>query len=192
MSHFSSQATEIVLELVNDITDLSELENLDFSRLVHERAENECSYNGECIEIIDALESDYHVHVDNETMEVELSDYNTVMRAYAFQLAVVAMHDAVSNAVSELKANIELYNEEVERLADHYNTDIDLDTCSNFGDCEYGWEAHNYETNDGVMIWSDEKVSCAYNPNLLEGESVAVSFKVLGCTYINTCFAPSK
>ena len=53
----------------------------------------------------------------------------------------------------------------------------------------YGWEAHNYETDCGICIWSDEKLPYAYNPRLLEGELYAIEGQING-VYISACWEP--
>jgi hypothetical protein len=59
------------------------------------------------------------------------------------------------------------------------------------GSSLYGWEAHNYETDCGICIWSDEKVHYAYNPSLLEGELWAIEGTWNGLT-IGACWTPAN
>lgn len=59
------------------------------------------------------------------------------------------------------------------------------------GSSIYGWEAHNYETDCGICIWSDEKVPYAYNPKLLEGELWAIEGTASNLT-IGACWTPSN
>ncbi|PCJ39023.1 MAG: hypothetical protein COA71_14645 [SAR86 cluster bacterium] len=55
----------------------------------------------------------------------------------------------------------------------------------------YGWEAHNYETNEGTCVWSDEEAPYAYNPSLLEGELWAIE-KTVGPMTIGAAWYPEK
>jgi len=55
----------------------------------------------------------------------------------------------------------------------------------------YGWAAHNYETDEGTCVWSDEELPCAYNPSLLEGELWAIE-KTVGPITIGACWYPEK
>jgi hypothetical protein len=55
------------------------------------------------------------------------------------------------------------------------------------GSSIYGWEAHNYETDTGICIWSDEPGH--YYANLLEGELWAVEGEVCGLT-VGACWEP--
>lgn len=60
------------------------------------------------------------------------------------------------------------------------------------GSSIYGWEAHNYETDCGICIWSDEKdVPYAYNPRLLEGELWAIEGTASNLT-IGACWVPNN
>ena len=59
------------------------------------------------------------------------------------------------------------------------------------GSSIYGWEAHNYETDCGICIWSDEKVPYAYNPSLLEGELWAIEGTAANLT-IGACWTPAN
>ena len=54
---------------------------------------------------------------------------------------------------------------------------------------DHGWAAHNYETADGVMVWSDEDTPYSYNPELLDGDLFAVQFDFEG-VHISACWAP--
>lgn len=83
-------------------------------------------------------------------------------------------------------------NEVVERIMAIIEKALELgyDGALNFsGSSVYGWEAHNYETDCGICIWSDEKVAYAYNPSLLEGELWAIEGEVNGL-HLGACWEP--
>ena len=71
--------------------------------------------------------------------------------------------------------------------------ELDYDGIFQFsGSSLYGWEAHNYETDCGICIWSDEKnVPYAYNPSLLEGELWAIEGEVNGL-HMGACWVPEE
>lgn len=85
-------------------------------------------------------------------------------------------------------------NEAVERIMAIIEKAVELgyDGALNFsGSSVYGWEAHNYETDCGICIWSDERVPYAYNPSLLEGELWAIEGTVSGL-HLGACWVPDN
>lgn len=90
--------------------------------------------------------------------------------------------EAVSSEISEVVERIVAINEKATELG--YTGKMEVS-----GSSIYGWEAHNYETDCGICIWSDEKVAYAYNPSLLEGELWAIEGTVSGLT-VGACWEP--
>lgn len=85
-------------------------------------------------------------------------------------------------------------NEVVERIMAIIDKAVDLGYDGDFnlsGSSCYGWEAHNYETDCGICIWSDEKHTYSYNPSLLEGELWAIEGSVNGL-HMGACWVPES
>jgi hypothetical protein len=105
------------------------------------------------------------------------------MSAYAYSIAFEVIQTQVQEELETLGEAVDLVKAEVERLGG------DADLVSIHGQ-DHVWQAHNYETSDGVMIWSDERLPHSYNPELLEGELMAVQLDFDGI-HISACWVPS-
>ena len=153
------------------------------SERVYEVADSMCIYYSHCQEYINDLESGYADQTCDDGVEFAPSDWQQAMQAYAYQLVVAALHDEISDEIETAIEAIEEFNTEVERLGG------DPDEATSYTSCLYGWEAHNYETFEGVMVWSDETDhrNGAFNPSLLEGEMYAVSHQIVDGIYLNWC-----
>ncbi len=155
------------------------------SSAIDQQADNECIYTHACLQHISDLESEFEA--DDLGGEYSAENWDKALQSYAYGLVRAALAQYAYEALNSLEAEVQLWSDEVERLGG------DPDKFE-LGECQYGWEVHNYETNEGVMIWSNEKnhPNGCFNPNLLEGESIAVSFQVMGSTYINACWTPER
>ncbi len=190
-SDMRSTADILVGELLRDESpSLDDLDNLNdqLSERVYQTADNLCSYYSDCQEYINKLESDYGNDVDLGEATYTADNWQTAMSRYAYALVESALSSEAVNALDAIKENIELFTAEVERL------DGDVNGAELSSDCQYGWEAHNYETNKGVMIWSNERNNAngCFNPNLLEGELIAVSFEVAPGCWANIAWTPES
>ena len=92
----------------------------------------------------------------------------------------------IEEALDEIESNIELFKKEVNLLGGN------PDTAEFTIDCLYGWASHNYETDDGIMVWGarNPHQDSNYNPNLLEKELYAVSFKLYDGVYVGVSWRP--
>lgn len=99
-------------------------------------------------------------------------------------IAYQVYYESVSNEVNEVTERIMAIIEKALELG--------YDGALNFsGSSVYGWEAHNYETDCGICIWSDERSEYAYNPSLLEGELWAIEGEVNGL-HLGACWVPNS
>lgn len=151
------------------------------SSLIHSSADSLCTYTNECMDMVSELETEYGLQVE-ESGEFKNHEWCDAVRSYAIDLCTVALESMVHEELQETREAIELFNAKCEELD---CPDVDK---AHIGDCAYGWEAHNYETIEGVMVWNDEPGF--YNPRLLEGELVAVSHPLPSGQYINVCWTP--
>ena len=100
----------------------------------------------------------------------------------ANDIAAQTYQEALSSEIEEVVERIIAISEKAAELG--------YDGALNFsGSSVYGWEAHNYETECGICIWSDERKAYAYNPSLLEGELWAIEGTVNGL-HFGACWTP--
>ena len=146
-------------------------------------ASNACIYYSDCIDIIGRYESQVSGDfVDDEGPQFSASEWLQAATVYAQAIALEFIHNQAREELETLTEAIDLVKAEVERLGG----DVDLVTIHGQ---DHGWAAHNYETADGVMIWSDEDTPYSYNPELLDGDLFAVQFDFEG-VHISACWAP--
>ena len=114
------------------------------------------------------------------------SDWLDAMMAYAQALHYCAQREELESDLNELEENVDLFREVVETHGG------DADAARFSSDCAYGWEAHNYETFEGVMVWGARNPDSDfnYNPALLEGELYAVSYQILTGLWLNIAWRP--
>lgn len=171
--------SESVAELDKD-WDMEDLREKATER-AHQYADDRCVYYHECLDLIGQLEGEYSLDTEETGKQYAAHEWREAAQFYAVQLVSEALIQGIDDAIGKFE---EVYSEVVE------NTErLGGDESSVFlsHGCPYGWAPHNYETESGVMIWSDEPGH--YNPQLLEGELLAVSGQY-GHIYINASFQP--
>lgn len=145
-------------------------------------------YYSEADEIISRYESEHASEAEDYMGEETYapSDWLQAKFAWACALDYVGESAQLEEDLDSIEENIELFRTEVELLGG------DPDEATFDSGCAYGWEAHNYETYEGVMVWGARNPhgDFNYNPTLLEGELYAVSFKVADGTYLNLAWRP--
>lgn len=141
---------------------------------VHQEADTACIYTSHCLDYISQLESTY----DAEDLGGHYSaeDWQQAMTAYAFSLVYAAISDKLSEAIESAQEQWELFTDKCDELEQYDYDGIELST-----DCQYGWESHDYETSDGVMVWTK-----------LEGELTAVSHQIVPGLWANIAWTPEE
>ncbi len=179
----------LVSEQLNELSDGQEI-NIDELReniqeRINSQADNECIYVSDCLTLISDLDIQFTSAIEDEGPLYTAEKWGEAARSYAIALVTVALEHYVNEAINTLQEQIELWTTEVDRLNGN-------SAKYSLGSCIYGWEAHNYETCEGVMVWSDERnhPNGCFNPSLLENSVIAVSFQIIGGTYINACWTP--
>ena len=111
-----------------------------------------------------------------------MADWRKAMQEYAYHIARKAISIEVADILTETLQEYAVFAAEVERLGGDpkYNR---------FGECIYSSRLYNYKTNEGVMVWSDERdhPNGAQNPSLIDGKLIAVSHKTCVGVYLNWC-----
>ncbi len=135
----------------------------------------------------------YVVEFSSYELSSEISEWQdkTVLHIVADDVTSIEANDIANQVYYEALG--EEVSEVVERVMAIIKKALELgyDGALNFsGSSVYGWEAHNYETDCGICIWSDEKVAYAYNPSLLEGELWAIEGTVNGL-HLGACWVPN-
>ena len=189
------QAAASIISEASENMDIYELMSCDFSSIeddiwqrVHQDAENYCTYYHQCLDYISQLESEYSLDIEESEVTFQPYEWADAARHYAIQLVVQALSSQINTALDEFKERIQEFVDVVEGFQDRYDIEADQATLSN--SCTYGWTPHNYETVDGVMVWSDEKVKGSYNPVLLENELIAISHEIAPNLHANLAFNP--
>lgn len=124
--------------------------------------------------------SSHELAVAEDTIEVDFSHCNTAQECVMEEAQLIYVHhffEAINEVISEMTES--LY--EMIEKANEIGRD-DGDITISVGSI-YGWAAHNYETNEGTCVWSDEVDYFTYNPALLEGELWAIEKTVNGLTF---------
>ena len=118
------------------------------------------------------------------------SEWRQAMQYYAVQLVEAALSFEVGEQLTTWEEEVDLFWDEVCRLAKRYGVLLESISPDYDTQCRYGWAAHNYETETGIMIWSDEPGHGI--PELLEGELVAVCYSLSCGIWIHACFDPRE
>lgn len=178
------EAATTVIEALRELSsfDLDELREKVYERIDTD-ASNACVYYSESQDIIAEYEAKYGGDDADVDGEWSAQDWRDAMQAYAIGIAKNALNDMVSDELTHISEAYDEMVEEVERLGG------DADAIKIANECSYGWAVHNYETSEGVMVWSDERdhPNGCFNPELLEGDLVAVSHEASGGMYFNWC-----
>lgn len=132
---------------------------------------SEVIYYSEYDDILSKYESDHGADAEDicSGMEYAAADWLEAKGAYVQALNYCAQ-------MAEIRKDAE---EMAEELAEIESVAEDLGFCGDIQfshDCPHGWAAHNRETPKGICIWDAEPGH--YNPELLEGELMAVSGKL--------------
>lgn len=151
---------------------------------IDEYADSACTYYHQGLRHIDDLEGRYGNDVEDLGETYVPADWRDAMMSYARQLVSVALRAEAQEALDEIEDRVDEFNEVVEGF------DQDPEDAIVSGECLYGWEAHNYETTDGVMVWSDE--SKGMFPKKLEGELYAVSHRIAEGVWLNLAWTPEE
>ncbi len=196
MAYFNAEevAQNIISEAASNLT-TSELMDGDLSsncddiwQDIYQTADNYCTYYGQCLDYISQLESEYSLEIEESDITFQPHEWADAARHYAIQLVTCALSAAVSTAIEEINDRIQEFKDKVEDFQDRFDIGADQATISS--SCTYGWQPHNYETEEGVMVWSDEKVAGSYYPQLLEGELFAISHEIAPLLFVNLAFDP--
>ncbi len=180
-----STATSHVFEAIQNLsspittdTDEDQLSELICSALEHYQFDGVITYY-ECFLIVGS--SDFP-----EAEQTDFSGCTNSLECLTREgndIAFNAYNDAIDEEVSEAVERIMAIIEKATELG--YDGQFQVS-----GSSIYGWEAHNYETNCGICIWSDEQCEGCYNPSLLEGELWAIEGTWNGLT-IGACWTPA-
>jgi len=149
---------------------------------VAQEAENACTYYADCEEIIRRYESEHGSEAeelsDGGGAEFKASEFQKAMVQYATAVADCAIRAMVQQEIESLK---EAYTNLCESfMDDEYFEDHDPIPVTVGTSCLYGWEAHDSETAEGVMIW-----------HRLEGELEARAIQCNGL-WLSVCWTPAK
>jgi len=183
----AGNAQNIIYELLNHHT-IEELKDGDKTEgYIDSTADALCTYTHECIAMVDELSTKYGEYVEDSGATFEPHEWTSAVRDWAISLCREALREQVGAVISELLESIEEFETAVEEL------EGDPDK-AHIGDCAYGWAVHNYEHLNGLMVWSDERDNSngCFNPELLEGELIAVSHRLPTGQYINACWTPDR
>lgn len=170
---------------VDDIDEIKEA----LDGFINSAVDSYCTYYPECLNLITRLESDYSEYCENVDEPLySAADYLKAAQAYAVELLTAALNDQAGTALDEIADALAEFCDVVDGLGG------DIDGASISIDCAYGWAVHNYETASGVMVWSNERHNAngCFNPELLEGELIAVSAPLGFGLYANICFKPES
>ena len=151
----------------------------------------EVIYYAEADDIINEHESTHWRDAEDITsgQTFDASDWLQAKMAYANALYYCAQSAQIEADLDEIEERIELFRDECEAIGQG----CDPDAATFDGDCAYGWEAHNYETAEGVMVWgapNPHDSTNNYNPHKLEGELYAISFKLTDGLWLNLAWTP--
>ena len=170
-------ATEAVAEA---LADLATLGDYDRDTIAESAEPPEVIYYAHGQDVISELESEYGDEavdlVSGQTYAAD--DWRDAMMAWANALAYVAHGAEARKALDAAEEAIDGFRNLVAEVAEACGGEPDPDAATLSRDCPYGWAVHNRETEDGGCVWSTEPGY--YNPELLEGELLAVSSPVLG------------
>ena len=166
------------IESANYFDELQEAANDE----VGGEAENACTYNADCEEIIQRYESEHGSEAeelsDADGAQFKASEFQKAMVQYARAIADCAIRAMVQQEIESLK---EAYTNLCESfMDDEHFEDHDPIPVTVGTSCLYGWEAHDSETAEGVMIW-----------HRLEGELEARAIQCNGL-WLSVCWTPAK
>jgi len=171
------------MEELRDLRDSDEMDDAIESCL-----DSYTTYYHECLDLIPQLESDWSFDMPDEG-EFAPSEWRDCMATYARGLLHAGLNGTVSEYLDELEEAIEEFIEVVEGFQEEECLPDPVDALVS-SDCLYGWAAHNYETPEGVHVWSDERHGMF--PQKLEGELYAVSHRVGEGIWLNIAWDPTK
>lgn len=134
-------------------------------------------------DVIRDYESDHACAAEDicSGLKFDACDWLQAKMAYANALKYCADMAELEEALTECEEELENFNELCEGLGCE---DIKPEFSNS---CPHGWQAHNRETEDGTMIWSDE--AGYYNAELLEGELMAASKKLSCGVYVTATWS---
>jgi hypothetical protein len=191
MSTYNAQETaqSQVYEAVGNLNNLRDFDRDSIQEAAGEYLEG-VMYYSEMEQVINDYEANHWRDAEDLTsgLEFKAGDWQQAQSSYANTLWYCAVTSEINEAVANLEDQIQLFKDEVETLGG------DPEDARFANDCAYGWEAHNYETNEGVMVWGAKNPhgEFNYNPSLLEGELVAVSFKLGNGLWLNMAWTPGQ
>ncbi len=178
----SSHVCEALQYLTSPIT--VDMDDDEIRDLIQQGAEH---YN------YDGIETNYEAFLvvcSSEFPSAESSDFTG--QTCSLECLMIEGNDIAYQVYCESLSNE--INEVVERIMAIIEKALELgyDGALNVSSSSvYGWEAHNYETDCGICIWSDERKSYSYNPSLLEGELWAIEGEVNGL-HLGACWTPNN
>jgi hypothetical protein len=146
----------------------------------------ELAYYSQADEVIRKYEAEHYRDAVCSGLQFAAGDWLDAKMAYANALYYLGQCAELEADLNELEEKVDLFREVVETHGG------DADAARFSSDCAYGWEAHNYETFEGVMVWGARNPDSDfnYNPALLEGELYAVSYQILTGLWLNIAWRP--
>jgi hypothetical protein len=181
-------AAAAIVAAMDGTKSIEDITGLDFKSQCFDcldaEIESACIYNHHCLEYVSRLESEWGDQIEESGVQYAAHEWLEAAHHYAIQLLQPATSQAMHEQGMELVKRIEEFSDVVTDLGG----DPTAATVSR--DCDHGWAVHNRETAEGVMVWSDEPGY--FNPELLEGELLAVSHRISNGFYLNTAWEPAK
>lgn len=187
MSNFN--ATQAALVLISEaLQSVSTLADYDRDNITDELQVPELIYYSSADQVLSDYEGKYGLDAQDFTngQEYPAHAWQQAQMDYAQAVWQCAVTGEVSQALDDLENVMAYFTYEVELLGG------EPDDATFSPDCVYGWEAHNYETAEGVMVWGAKNPHSDFNcnPRLLEGELYAVSYRLPGGMYLNLAWTP--
>ena len=156
---------------------------------------DELTYYYEAAEAIRKYEADHYDEAEAMTSgaEYRAGQWLEAKMAYAQALNYLGRGAELEAELDELEGELEYFNDAVADYFESYYPEFEVyDIKPRFSrECEHGWAVHNYEDANGVMFWepNDKTGVC---PELLEGELIAIAFKLSCGAWIDICVKEPK
>jgi hypothetical protein len=180
-------AEAAIIAAMDGAKSISDISGQDFKEKCFDSLDAEidsaCIYNHHALEYVSRLESEWSDQIEESDVTYPAHEWLTAAHDYAVLLLQPATSQAMYERAQKVSERIEEFTDTVLEL------DGDPDGATVSGDCDHGWAVHNRETAEGVMVWSDEPGY--YNPELLEGELLAVAHRVARGCWLNICWEPA-